>query len=244
MRRKTIKTVLLILLILVLSALPALLTYLYFFSSNKELSGEWTTEVDMTGQAAVAALLWLQDIEAVSVTLEDVEARMERLTVEVNMTLEQTDRSGGTFRCRVVPESYEDCNQAAYEAFAEIFRELTAERLRMAGYTGAADEEAVEALAAETFGMSTVSYLMTCGPALLPPLEELQDRYDGNGTYVAEEGILTRQYEEGATARIRAERYSRNETGLILTEKVDHENPDNGNDYGSYPVIYVLRQEP
>ncbi len=116
---------------------------------------------------------------------------MQDLTIQVNLTLEQTVRSEGTFQCYVLPESYDACNQAAYEAFAMAFQELLTERLRMAGYTGGTDREALEALVTETFGMSTVSYLMSNGPALLPALEDLQVQYDGRGTYETAEGILT-----------------------------------------------------
>lgn len=235
--KKAIKNMMLVLLFLTLSALVAFLAYLHFFSpDDKDISGEWTTEVDMTEQAAVTALIWLRDIEAVSVSMEDVGTRMERLTVKVGLSLEKTGRSEGTFRCYIVPESYEDCNQAAYEAFAAVFRELLAERLRMAGYTGNTDDEAVEALAAGTFGMSTVSYLMTCGPALLPSLEELQDRYDGSGSYGTAEGILTRQFEAGGSALTKTERYMKNETNLILTEIVDSGNG------GNPPVIVIYER--
>ena len=59
----------------------------------------------------------------------------------------------------ILPESYEACSQAAYEAFALAFQSLLAERLRMAGYTGGTDGESIEALVNETFGMSPVAYL-------------------------------------------------------------------------------------
>ena len=157
--RKTIKSAVFTLLFLTLCASTALLTYLHFFASDdKELSGEWTANIDMTKQAAVTALSWLQDIEAVSVSLEDMESYMQGLTIQVNLTMEQTGRSAGIFQCNVSQESYDACRQAAYEAFAAEFQELLAERLRMAGYTGSTDEEAVEELVIETFGMSTVSY--------------------------------------------------------------------------------------
>lgn len=236
--RKTAKRVALGLLFLTLSFLLAFFVYLHFFASgDKDLSGEWTTEVDMTEQAAVTAFIWLQDMEGVSVSLEDLESRMDGVAVEINLTLEQTDRSGGTFRCNVVPESYEGCNQAAYEAFAALFRELTGERLRMAGYTGDTGEEAVEALVNETFGMSTVSYLMSCGPVLLPSLEELQGEYDGGGTYETAEGILTRRFESGNALQVKAERYIRGEAELVLTGEAGAEKSDD------YPVAYIL-QEP
>lgn len=67
--RKTTKNVALILLFLTLSVLLALMIYLHFFASeNQGISGQWTTEVNMTEQAAATAFLWLQDIEGVSVS--------------------------------------------------------------------------------------------------------------------------------------------------------------------------------
>lgn len=238
--RRTTKNAILTLLLITLGVSTALLAYLHFFApEDRKLSGEWTARLDMTEQAAVTALGWLQDIEAVSVSLEDMESCMQGLTIEVNLTLEQTGRFGGTFRCHVLPESYEACNQAAYEAFAGAFKELLGERLRMAGYTGGTDGEAVEALVRETFGMSTVSYLMSCGPALLPSLEELQTRYDGSGVYEAAEGVLTRQFDDSRPVATRAERYIRKGSSLILSEETG---ASSGAFWERYPVIYTLVQ--
>lgn len=216
---KNIKYVVFTLLLITLGISTALLVYLHFFASdNEDLSGEWTAELDMTEQAAVAAYSWLQDIEAVSVTIEDIESYMQDLTIQVNLTLEQTARSEGTFHCIVSPESYDACEKAAYEAFAFVFQELLAERLHMAGYIDSADSEDIEALVTETFGMSTVSYLKSCGPALLPSLEDLQTRYDGSGTYEVAEGILTRQFDAGQPDDTKAEYYISNDYYLILSE--------------------------
>lgn len=238
--RKAIKNVVLTLLLLTLSISTAFLVYLHFFASqDRALSGEWTTELDMTKQAVVAAFCWLEEIEAVSVSQEELEACMQGLTIEVNMELEQTSRSGGTFHSNVSPDSYAACKQTAYEAFAVAFRELLAKRLYMAGYTGSTDAEALEALVEETFGMSTVSYLMSCGPALLPSLEELQNGYDGSGTYEAAEGILTRQFESDGAVAARSEYYIRQEETLILSEEIDAvfsvPYP------AQYPVMYTLQ---
>lgn len=217
---KTIKNVVLTLLLISLSISTALLAYLHFFaSSDEDLSGEWIANLDMTEQAAVAAYSWLQDIEAVSVSIEDMESYMQDLTIQVNLTLEQTARSEGNFRCSVSQESYDACNQAAYEAFAFAFQEILAERLHMAGYIDSADREDIEALVTETFGMSTVSYLMSCGPALLPSLEDLQNRYGGSGTYEVAEGILTRQFDDGQPTDTKVDFYISNDYNLILSEE-------------------------
>lgn len=232
--KKVVKNVVLTMLVLFSVSSAALLAYLYFLTlSEKDLTGNWTARLDMTEQAAVTALSWLQDIEGVSVSLEDMEVYMQDLGVEIHLTFEQTAHSEGSFQCSVLPESYDACNQAAYEAFAAAFQELLAERLHMAGYTGSTDREAVEALVTEAFGMSTVSYLMTRGPGLLPSLEELQARYDGSGTYKAAEGILTRQFEDGLTVVTRTEEYIREASSLVLSEDISSD---------PKPVIYTLQQ--
>lgn len=239
--RKTIKNAVFTLLFLTLCSSTALLVYLHFFASNdKDLSGEWTTNLDMTQQAAVTAFSWLQEIEAVSVSLEDMESYMQDLTITVNLTLEQTEHSAGAFQCNISPESYDACNQAAYEGFAMAFQELLAERLHMAGYTGSTDMEAMEVLVTETFGMSTVSYLMSYGPKLLPSLEDLQAVYDGSGTYEAAEGVLTRQFDAGGAGSTKEEYYIRKDSNLILSEEIGSVPSGLFSDY--YPVIYTLKQ--
>ena len=231
---KVIKNTILFLLILTLSISTAFLAYLHFFrSDDRSLAGEWTAELDLTEQAAVAAFIWLQDIEAVSVSFKDVESGMQKLSIQVNLDLEASTDSEGIFRCGILPESYNVCEQAAYEAFAESFRELLAERLRMAGYTGGTDKEDLEALVTETFGMSTVSYLTTYGPALLPSLEDLQAQYDGSGTYEAAEGILTWRYDNGT---IKTENYVREDSSLVLSEEENSEGQKK-------PAILIFRKE-
>lgn len=238
---KIIKNVILTLLILTLSISTAFLAYLHFFrSDDRELSGEWTANLDMTQQAAVTALSWLQEIEAVSISLEDMEAYMQDLNIQVDLTLEQTDRFKGTFHCNVLPESYDACNQAAYEAFAMAFQELLTQRLQMAGCMDSIDKEAMEALVTETFGMSTVSYLMSYGPALLPSLEDLQAQYDGSGTYEATEDILTRQFDIGGVFTTKIEYYIRKDFNLILFDEIGSDSAEPFSDYD--PVMYTLKQ--
>lgn len=239
---KTIKNIILVLLILTLSISTVLLAYLHFSGSEDgNLSGEWIAELDMTEQAAVTAFGWLQEIEAVSISLEDMEFYMQDLTVQVNMTLEQTGGTAGTFRCNVLPESYDACRQEAYEAFAAAFRDILVERLRMAGYTDGTDPENIESLVTETFGMSTVSYLMASGPALLPPLEDLQAQYDGSGTYEAAEGALIRQFDSGSSSAAKTECFIRQGFSLVLTQEVNPAAPP-GLFSDHYPIIYTLQQ--
>ena len=217
--RNVIKKTIVLLLILSLGISTVCLAYLHFFKpDDRSLSGEWIAELDLTEQAAVKAFVWLQDIEAVPVTLEDVESCMGRLTVQIDLNFETTTDAQGVFQCGVLPESYGMCEQDAYEAFAEVFSELLKERLRMAGYTGGTGKEDMESLVTETFGMPTVTYLTTYGPALLPSLEELQMQYDGSGTFQAAEGILTRQYDNGIT---KTENYVWENLSLVLSAAGD-----------------------
>lgn len=114
------------------------------------------------------------------------------------------------------------------------------DRLRMAGYTGSTDQEAIESLVTETFGMSTVSYLMSCGPSLLPSLEELQEEFDCSGAYEVTEDVLTKQVDTGRIVVTEEERYIRNDSMLILSEKIG---VDSFGLFASfYPVIYIMQQ--
>jgi len=239
--KKIIKNTIFVILFSVLIIFALLFAYLHFYASNdRNLSGEWTAYLDMTEQASVTALGWLQDMEAVSVSMQDMESHMQELTIELHLTLEQTRRFAGTFRCNIQPESYAACSQAAYEAFAEVFQNLLAERLHMAGYTGDTGEEAIEALVMETFGMSTTSYLMSCVPNLLPPLEDLQTQYDGIGNYETTDDILTRQFEGGLSVSTKTEHYIRKDSTLILTEEINSSPPSDYTD--PYPIRYILQQ--
>lgn len=238
---KIMKTATVTFLFLMSGLLLILLIYSHFFiAGDRNLSGEWTADLDMTERAAVTALDWLQEIEGVSVSLEDMESYMQGLTMQVNLAVEQSARFKGTFHCHILPDSYEACNQAAYEAFAMSFRELLGERLRMSGYEGDTSQEAVEALVTETFGMSTVSYLMTCAPALLPSLEELQNQYDGSGTYEVTEDVFIRQFDIGGEDALRKEGYIRKGDNLILTKEADSE--AFGSFLANYPLIYHLNK--
>ena len=110
----------------------------------------------------------------------------------------------------------------------------------MAGYTGGTDGEAVEALVTETFGMSTVSYLMSCGPALLPPLEELQAQYGGSGTYETADGILTRQFDDGGGLASKKEKYVLKDGMLILSQEAGA--APSALFLDQYPLLYTLKQ--
>ena len=90
------------------------------------------------------------------------------------------------------------------------------------------------------FGVSTVSYLMEYGPALLPSMEELQGQYEGSGTYEVEEGIVRRRFEDGSTVITKEEYYIRKDDSLILTGEAA--SGDGEPSSSRYPVVY--RWEP
>lgn len=229
--RKIIKNVVFMLFFITVSVFAVLLLYRHFFAPGDEnLSGEWTANVDMTEQAAVMAFGWLQDIEGVSISVEDMRVYMQDLTIQVNLTMKQTADLGGTFECEVSGESYDACRRAAYEGLATAFQDILAERLHMTGYTGDTDTEAIEALVNETFGMSTVSYLMSYGPKLLPSLEDLQAEYDGSGSYEVTESLLTRHFEDGQSVDTKTERYIRKGAALVLSKET-----------GASPLVYTLK---
>lgn len=155
--RKILNFMVLAVLLPALLTATVLLTYLHFFApGDKNLSGKWTASLDMTDQAAVTAIGWLQDIEGIdiegiSASMQEMENTVQDFTVEVTITFEETARSEGTFEACVIPESYEACKQAAYEAFAAMFREAVSKRLHMAGYDGSGTYQAAEGILIRQF---------------------------------------------------------------------------------------------
>ena len=92
--KKIMNSIVYVILLPALIISTALLTYLHFFASNdNNLSGEWIATINMTEQVSFTALDWLQDIEAVSVSMQDMESHMQDLTIDLHMTFEQTARS-------------------------------------------------------------------------------------------------------------------------------------------------------
>ena len=81
---------------------------------------------------------------------------------------------------------------------------------------------------------------MTCGPKLLPSLEDLQAEYDGSGTYEAADGILTRQFETGQGVGTRVEYYIRQDGILVLSEELG--SVPAGFSADDYPVMFTLKQ--
>lgn len=63
--RKYVKYSMIILLLLSVGIAAACVVYLFLFApGDSDLSGEWTAELEMTGQAAATAYGWLKDMEA------------------------------------------------------------------------------------------------------------------------------------------------------------------------------------
>jgi len=61
--KKIMKNAIFTILFSVLIILALFLAYLFLYASNdRNLSGKWTADLDMTGQAAVTSLGWLQDM--------------------------------------------------------------------------------------------------------------------------------------------------------------------------------------
>ncbi len=101
--RKILNFMVLAVLLPALLTATVLLTYLHFFAPGTRISGKWTASLDMTDQAAVTAIGWLQDIEGIdiegiSASMQEMENTVQDFTVEVTITLRRPPGRRGLLR--------------------------------------------------------------------------------------------------------------------------------------------------
>lgn len=141
----------------------------------EQLSGEWTTSIDITERVCANAEVWLEDIEGVMVTTSELEEIMGPLCVSLTENY-HLDENGYAVCVRAISkESYEECEEKAYTAMSIALEKLIAARIFSAGLSE--DVSDVSALFLEVFGMSSTEYLCQYGPELMPPYEKLNQEY-------------------------------------------------------------------
>lgn len=171
--------ILLLLVILALAVISGLLALKLSRREEPRLAGVWQMRAELTDTARTRADTWLQR----AAMGEQVPAAdyLPPLSVTVRLTLSKD----GSWSREIRDGEYETARTAAEKGLAGALRELLCLRIADAGRppeTAAEAEERVQ----RVLGMSTEDYMREYGPALLPPLAEMHDFYDGGGSYRAD----------------------------------------------------------
>lgn len=167
---------LLLLVVFLLAAISCALALRIYKGPNTSPVGRWRMYVDLTETARARANGWLQRAELG----ERVDASDALPPIRVGVLLELTPDGG--WRREVEENSLEAAEKEAENALAAALRELLLLRIADAGRAAGTPEDA-ETRFQKAIGMSSVQYLESYGPRLLPTPDELRESYEGSGSY-------------------------------------------------------------
>lgn len=171
-RRKTVYIVLLLFVILILSGF-LVFTALKQYKVSKEPIHDY---VSMTEEASARAFVWLSNIEDTELTYEEVKECMGDFNLEIVKT--PADKKG-VYTMSLADNAYGYCLSQAKTGLERAYRLSVCKRITSTGYEGTVNDELVESLMQETFGMSVSDYISQCEIVLLPSEEELISKYSG-----------------------------------------------------------------
>lgn len=167
---------LLLLVVFLLAAISCALALRVYKGPNTSPAGRWRLYVDLTETARARANGWLQRAELG----ERVDTADRLPPIRVGVLLELTPDGG--WRREVEESSLEAAEKEAENALAAALRELLLLRFADAGRAAGTPEDA-ETRFQKAIGMSSLQYLESYGPRLLPTLDQLRESYEGSGSY-------------------------------------------------------------
>ena len=165
---------------LTLAAIVAvvILGAVYLTDPRHKLIGKWTNDIDVTSEVRERASAWIK-AAAMGGEVDTSEYITDVCIPEV-----LTFTSDGNYTKAVDEDAYSKCRDTAYEQMAAAFVKLIGLRFEAAGrQTSEAD---IEALMQNVTGMTVKDYLIQFGPDIMPPVSELQAKYNRSGIYMAD----------------------------------------------------------
>ena len=195
-RGQRVIVILLMAVTLLMAALSCALALQMYRRTNPTLIGTWRMRVDLTETARIRANAWLREAELGDRV--DTGDRLPPLSVDLVLEL----RSDRSWTRSVDTGTLAYAEREARKALSASLAELVCLRVDDAGRPAVSEEEAAERIVS-VLGMSAEDYLAAYGPALLPDVRELRERYEGSGRYQVEGPRI--RFDDGLPARYMAD---------------------------------------
>lgn len=170
-----------ILIILLIAALTVLGAKAYLqYRTLDSIEGTHEEYVDITESVAAGAEEWLEDVEGVTVTVQDISECMGELkiTVVTECTLDSYDNL--TVTRQVDRTSYDECRDQAYAGVSEYYKNIIRQRLSAAGIN--AENADIDAITEEATGMDVEEFVEQSLPDLFPDYEALNEELTAGET--------------------------------------------------------------
>ncbi|MDO4188053.1 MAG: hypothetical protein Q4D29_03610 [Lachnospiraceae bacterium] len=166
-RNKSIWIIILVVVIVILLAGIGIGYAKYYKKNYKDPSFEY---ISMTEEASARAYVWLSKIEDTDLSYEEVKNCMGNFNLEV---IKKPTDVKGEYTYELAEGGYDYCRNQARVGFEKAYYEAIKKRIVNSGYEGTVDDELVDRLMTETFGMSVSQYIDECDIKLLPDLVDI-----------------------------------------------------------------------
>ncbi len=174
-RQNRIKTVFIAVLIIVIMIL-AIIMVVFGVKRYKESKKPVYEYISMTEEASARAYVWLSQIEDTDLSYEDVKACMGDFNLELVKT---PMKEKGHYQRAIADGAYQYLLSESKVGLEKAYKLAVMHRIENSGYEGTVNEELVEKLMRETFGMSVSEYLTQCNIVVLPTEQSLIEKYEG-----------------------------------------------------------------
>lgn len=158
----------------------AILGFMIFLSSRASKKEPIYQYASMSEEAAARAYIWLNQMEDMALSYEEIKERMGEISLKIVLT---PGEEKNTYVQSLDGDTYTECMKQAQNGLAASFRDAVRQRFSDAGYEGEISDEMLDEMMQEEYGVSVSEYLALCEVQLLPDLEELTETYSGEVTY-------------------------------------------------------------
>lgn len=168
---------------------------------EKDISGSWKREINLTDEAVNNIAMWMADIEGEEITFDWVKSQTEDIVVPVVLEVQKSDQKTGEFKQYVDQADYEVCEKQVETLLASCMEDVLSRKLEQAGYGDNLDPTKAGEIAEEVLGSSVEDYLKDMGIDMLPSYESFAENLNISGVYTLDKGTMLWESAKGTFSK-------------------------------------------
>jgi len=169
-RKNKAKSIWICILVFIILALLGVMGYFGAKSYKEKYKAPSYKYIPMTEEASARAFVWLKRIDDIDLSYEEVKECMGSFNLEV---IRKPTEVKGEYTYELVDGAYGYCESQAKIGLEKAYYLAIKKRITNSGYEGEVNNELVDRIMDETFGMSVSEYLNKHDIKLLPEINEI-----------------------------------------------------------------------
>lgn len=182
----------LVIILVLLTVIGAGIVFWIVFQGKSAYVGKWNAEIALDDEIKYAVDMWMheeKDEEEILAVYETMDSpRLEPIIISLTMDKD------GNFACELNDDSFEQCENGAYEYAVDTLTEIIARKLIASGYNGTDVKLDAREVIEESVEGDLEQYLRGVMPGLLPKKETIKELYTGAGSYIYDRKNQTVQF--------------------------------------------------